>query len=345
MERLCGHVPVALRRPLSAITSGGGASVAVRLMLAAAAIVAAVVSSVALYAAFYKLYVPLLLHQAPVHLQYPPQGFGNTTATVSFVPKSNYKFLSTSQAYTVSLDLDVPTSDANRQIGNFMVFLELCDRRARAVHRSARPSILPYQSLPVRLLATAVRAVPLALGLSREATRIHIPLLEEMYDAHFSPVTSARIALSQPLQVYSAQISIRAQFAGLRYWMYYWRLPTSLLFIASAVVCQLVFAAISWSVLESYAQRTRTAALPAPTLGDDDSEPQTQPSSAHGSPIVRAMSFFDHQHGSGSRDQNVPDSADDLGSAGLGSPLLSLSRRPSSQSLRRRVSGRQTPSK
>ncbi|KAI9503272.1 putative adipose-regulatory protein-domain-containing protein [Coemansia spiralis] len=246
---------------LGLVSVRGGASIALRLLLALAALSAVLFSSVTLYGIFYKLYVPQLLHEAPVYLQYPHLTTDsatvavNTTALINFVPESNYKFLSTSQPYTVLLELDVPSSVANQELGNFMVYLEFRTRSGRVVQQSARPAILPYRSYVVRLMQIAIRAVPLALGLSKESDVLRIELMDVLYDRRFSPITNAHIALSKPLQVYSARIVIRAQFSGLRYWMYYWRLPTATIFISAAVMWQLLFTAGAWSVLESYTGR------------------------------------------------------------------------------------------
>ncbi|KAJ2295212.1 hypothetical protein IWW55_005523 [Coemansia sp. RSA 2706] len=316
-----------------------GAALAMRVLLVGAAVVAAVVSSAALYGLFYRLYVPQLMHQAPVHLQYAANG---TAAEVSFVAAAHYKFLSTSQAYTVALDLHVPASETNRALGVFMVELELRDRRGRAVHRSARAAMLPYRSAGVRALQTLVRAVPLALGLADESTWLHVPLLERAFDRHFTPITHAHVALSKPVQTYAASVTIRAQFSGLRYWMYYWRLPTALVFVAAAVAWQLVLAAVAWSVLESYARARAAPAAPRAdgqhagllalggqrgsgleSSGLDSPEPKTP--SLPGSPLVRALSFLDRQSApsdSEADEQSVPD--------GSSQP----------QSLRRRASGR-----
>ncbi|KAJ2553545.1 hypothetical protein EV175_002902 [Coemansia sp. RSA 1933] len=231
-----------------------GASLVVRVMLAAIALSAVVVSSIALYGIFYRLYVPQLMHESAVHFQYPTDG-GNTTALVTFVPETDYKFLSTSQAYTVSLDIDVPTSETNQQLGSFMVYLELQTRNGGVVKESARAAMVAYRSRMVRLLQTMVRAVPLALGLWRETDVVHVQLVDVLYDRHFSPITRAKVALSKPLQVYGARLVICAQFSGLRYWMYYWRLPTAIVFIGAAVAWQVLFTAGAWSVLESYTAR------------------------------------------------------------------------------------------
>ncbi|KAJ2664705.1 hypothetical protein IWW48_000652 [Coemansia sp. RSA 1200] len=236
-----------------------GASMVVRMMLVGAALSVVVFTSVALYGIFYRLYVPQLLHESPVYFHYPAHsdaGGSNTTAVVTFVPESDYKFLSTSQAYRVSLELEVPTSDTNQQVGSFMVYLELQTRQGVVVGQSARPAIMRYRSRMVRVMQTAVRAVPLALGLWREVDHLHVELVDVLYDRHFSPITSAHIALSKPLQVYGARLVICAQFSGLRYWMYYWRLSTAIVFIAAAVVWQTLLTAGAWSVFESYTARS-----------------------------------------------------------------------------------------
>ncbi|KAJ1960608.1 hypothetical protein GGI12_003707 [Dipsacomyces acuminosporus] len=249
---------VFLGKPLpSWVSTRSGVSLLVKATLAISALAAILFSSVTLYGIFYRLYVPRLMHEAPVYLQY--QSPTSISANISLVPRSNYKFLSASQAYSVSLLLDVPTSDTNQALGNFMVSLDLCSRSGDPVRSSSRPSILPYRSSLVKAMHTAVNAVPLLLRLSKEATTLHVELMDDLYDKHSSPITNARISLSKPLQVYTARIVFLAEFSGLRYWMYYWRVPTAIVFIAIAVMWQLLFTVISWSVLETY---TRSRLLP-----------------------------------------------------------------------------------
>ncbi|KAJ2000557.1 hypothetical protein GGI04_004103 [Coemansia thaxteri] len=246
------------------VSARNGASLAIRLTLGALALGAVLFSSVALYGVFYQLYVPKLLHEAAVHLQYGAEGAGSTTAHIDFVGKRDYRFLSTSQAYTVTLDLTVPTSEYNEGLGNFMIALDLLTATGRPVVSSARAAILPYRSGGVRALHTVVRAVPLALGLLREQTVLNVVLADGIYDKHFDPIVAARLSLSCPLHVYSASLVVAARFAGLRYWMYYCRAPVAVLFVAAAALWQLVLMAVAWSVLESYATRRSAAAAPPP---------------------------------------------------------------------------------
>ncbi|KAJ2359748.1 hypothetical protein IW150_007700, partial [Coemansia sp. RSA 2607] len=122
------HLLSSVRRRLpNWINTRTGLSTSVRLLLGSGAILAVLVSSITLYLAFYRLYVPKLVHQSPVYLQYPAANSGqNTTAVVNFVSAHSYKFLSTSQAYTVALRLTAPASEENLALGSFMVTVELC---------------------------------------------------------------------------------------------------------------------------------------------------------------------------------------------------------------------------
>ncbi|KAJ2682670.1 hypothetical protein H4R19_007093, partial [Coemansia spiralis] len=252
------------------------------------------------------------------------------------------------------------------QIGNFMVAIEMRNRQGAAMHQSARPSIVPYRSRLVRLMRTAVHAVPLALGLSRESLCLHIPLIDNMYDQHFSPITHAHISLSHPLQVYAAHITIRAQFTGLRYWMYYWSLPAALVFVSFGVVWQLIVSAIAWAILESHTggQQPAVAAPARHALPPgDDSAPASAPAAAPqkstfsqrhlsgsslGAPIARALGFGelpqqvpehndddDGPSSPGSVEQSVPGSDTD---AMPTPPAQTATQHPSSKSLRHRPS-------
>ncbi|KAJ2052649.1 hypothetical protein GGI08_004978 [Coemansia sp. S2] len=261
LQRQIQSIPLVSRLP-TWVSARSGASLAIRVTLATAALATVLVSSAVLYGMFYKLYVPKLLHEASVHLQYTSAT--NTSAYIGFVKKPNYRFLSTSQAYTVTLDLHVPTSEYNEKLGNFMISLDMLDAKAGLVYHAARAAILPYRSTAVRHLRTAVRAIPLALGLLEETTVLRVELATDLYDRMYSPIVAARLALSQPLQVYSATLTVAARFDGLRYWMYYWRTPVASLFISIAAMWQIVLMGVAWSVLEAYTSRSTTSTQHTP---------------------------------------------------------------------------------
>ncbi|KAJ2444642.1 hypothetical protein GGI03_007801 [Coemansia sp. RSA 2337] len=93
---------------------------------------------------------------------------------------------------------------------------------------------------------------------------LRVELANDLYDRMYSPIVAARLALSQPLQVYSATLTVAARFDGLRYWMYYWRTPVASLFISIAAMWQIVLMGVAWSVLEAYTSRSTTSTQHTP---------------------------------------------------------------------------------
>lgn len=78
-------------------------------------------------------------------------------------------------------------------------------------------AILTYQSLPLRLMRTAWKAVPLVLDWSKEEQILRVPLVEHFVEDTTNPVARAFIYISTPdLQVYRSTIHIDAHFHGLR---------------------------------------------------------------------------------------------------------------------------------
>jgi hypothetical protein len=66
---------------------------------------------------------------------------------------------------------------------------------------------------------------------------------------HFAAVS---ISSPLPLDVVKVSLQFKAHLSGLRYLMYYWRLPTALFFIVSFLTWSILFAAISWRVLSAW---------------------------------------------------------------------------------------------
>ncbi|KAG0789473.1 hypothetical protein G6F22_006697 [Rhizopus arrhizus] len=127
------------------------------------------------------------------------------------------KLLATDQAYDVSVQLYVPTSDINFNLGNFMVQLDLLLHNGSLLTTSSRPAILRYQSSPQRILRVLAKVVPLIIGWTDESQGINVPLMKGFIERKNQPVTHARITLSQPqLQLYKATLNIVADFHGLR---------------------------------------------------------------------------------------------------------------------------------
>ncbi|KAF9328515.1 Berardinelli-Seip congenital lipodystrophy 2 (seipin) [Podila minutissima] len=215
--------------------------------------------SVAAYLSFYWLYIPQRGHVGQVHLQYekprlPGVMTAGPSAEIDFSRGGRYgQFLRADQAYDISVNLAVPTSEQNVAIGNFMVVVTLLRADGKIIMSSSRPAILTYQSQPLRLMRTAWKAVPLVLDWSKEDQVLKVPMIENYIEDSANPVTRAYVEISHPdLQVYRSTIHIDAHFHGLRYFMYYWKVSTALVFMAVFIFWEIIFSVVTWQVLAGW---------------------------------------------------------------------------------------------
>ncbi|SAL96315.1 hypothetical protein [Absidia glauca] len=207
-------------------------------------------TSIAAYLTFYHHYVPQTLHSQPIFFQYghidqrnqvAPKGIIDLTGGYQKVP------LRHEQAYNVFVQLHVPNSNINFDLGNFMVNVELLSTDNAVISQSSRAGILRYQSHAQRLLHVLSKALPLLAGLTEESQVINIPLIEDFMEQKSNPVVQAAVTLSNPaLQIYDAHFSIRADFRGLRYYMYHRRIPTAVTFIVIFMLIELMCATVAW---------------------------------------------------------------------------------------------------
>ncbi|KAH7054139.1 putative adipose-regulatory protein-domain-containing protein [Linnemannia elongata] len=215
--------------------------------------------SLAAYLSFYWIYIPQRGHVGQVHLQYDrptvPGVIGHgPSAEIDFTRGGRYdQFLRGDQAYDISMNLHVPTSEKNVAIGNFMVVVTLLRADGKTIMTSSRPGILTYHSAPLKLMKTAWKAVPLVLDWSKEDQLIKLPLIENYVEDSSNPVARAFVEISTPdLQVYRSTIHIDAHFHGLRYFMYYYKVLTALVFMAVFIFWEIIFSVVTWQVLAGW---------------------------------------------------------------------------------------------
>ncbi|KAF8932893.1 Berardinelli-Seip congenital lipodystrophy 2 (seipin) [Haplosporangium gracile] len=215
--------------------------------------------SLAAYLSFYWIYIPQRGHVGQVHLQYDrptvPGVIGHgPSAEIDFTRGGRYdQFLRGDQAYDISINLHVPTSEKNVAIGNFMVVVTLLRVDGKTIMTSSRPGILTYHSTPLKLMKTAWKAVPLVLDWSKEDQIIKLPLIENYVEDSSNPVARAFVEISTPdLQVYKSSIHIDAHFHGLRYFMYYYKISTALVFMAVFIFWEIIFSVVTWQVLAGW---------------------------------------------------------------------------------------------
>jgi len=200
----------------------------------------------AAYIAFYMTHVPKTAHIEPVYLQY--HNGTNPAALVDLTHEGTYsKPLRHEQQYKVDIHFHVPSSETNFDIGNFMVRVDLKTADDKTVAFSSRPSILRYQSALHRTLAVFAKALPLVLGIAKETQTLVVPMMEHFVEDQTHPVTKAIVSVSDSrLQIYTMHLHLVADFHGLRYYMYYHRILTAMVFITLFIFIELSCATVAW---------------------------------------------------------------------------------------------------
>ncbi|KAI8920152.1 putative adipose-regulatory protein-domain-containing protein [Powellomyces hirtus] len=221
------------------------------------AVFAALLSiAVAVYALFYCVYIPQVTWVIPVYMQYGSPGtISQPQAYVDFTggrARQQSAYLTPEQHYDLALELVVPDSDRNFELGNFMVRIDLYTKDNKTTASSSRPATLEYRTPLLRTMRTLWNGLPLLLGLSKEAQTVKLLLLEKYEEMQASPIHHALIHLSDArLQLYETRLHIDANFQGLRYFMYHWQATTGAVFVAGFMFWGTLMCFMGWRLLLS----------------------------------------------------------------------------------------------
>ncbi|ESP02916.1 hypothetical protein LOTGIDRAFT_212437 [Lottia gigantea] len=185
--------------------------------------------SVFVFASFYWLYMPSSSHINKVHFDFEvcDEGIGLCsfpTANVSFGKDGNREeILRAGQVYRILINLEVPESPVNHDLGMFMVRLKMYDRNGKVTSKSSRSTVLHYQSVLLNIMKTLVLAPLLISGATEEKQELEIEMFPSYIDNYNHPSTGAMVEIqSKKIQLYTATLNIYAYFTGLRYYLFYW---------------------------------------------------------------------------------------------------------------------------
>ncbi|KAH0341780.1 hypothetical protein KCU81_g6032, partial [Aureobasidium melanogenum] len=222
--------------------------------------------SVAAYLAFYWTYIPRIGFSRPIHLQFdslesPPWGVANLAPDLVSL-----------QPYDVKVQIRLPRTKTNTEIGNFMIETTLYapgekgsvidDSRipvakdpntSKILASSRRSAILTYYSPVVDLARKATELHWLILGWRLEAETLEIPVFSGVSFAKGwrNVPDTMQIQVQSParMQIYEANVVFKARFQGLRWIMYNHRITSAIVFIGAFWGTEVLFTAICWAIL------------------------------------------------------------------------------------------------
>ncbi|KAJ8396431.1 hypothetical protein AAFF_G00017370 [Aldrovandia affinis] len=211
-----------------------------------------------IYGSFYYSYMPTVSFTTPVHYYYRTDCDSSISALCSF-PRANVSLLRNGrhqvmlygQPYQISLELEMPESPANQQLGMFMVMMSCYTKGGQTTTSVARSAMLHYRSSLLQTLSTLFFSPLLVSGLSEQKQLVEVELFSDHRENSYHPTTGAVIEIqSRRAQIYGAQLRIHAHFTGIRYFLYNFPLMSAVIGVASN------FTFLSVMVLFSYLQFT-----------------------------------------------------------------------------------------
>lgn len=220
-----------------------------------------VLLSLFIYAIMRRIMVPQKLHVKPVHLYFNPECQIERVSTSCPFPQAEFllsggkKLLSSGHYYTVALELELPESPVNEEIGVFMINITFYTTGNRFLSTSARPAMLHYKSPLLHTMSTFLYSFLLLTGLSEQKQSLTLPLYENYYEPYGDGSISATVSiLNHRIQLYSAVLTIDANFSGFTYYLYQWPVSMSVIVVVSIFITLCTCTVIMWvrDVLRDY---------------------------------------------------------------------------------------------
>ncbi|XP_076442498.1 seipin-like isoform X2 [Babylonia areolata] len=185
-------------------------------------------TSVLLYASFYHFYVPTASLVRPAHFQFRvcPNGVGMCsfpTTNITLCAPNCAEVLGRGQQYRVILQLLIPDSAPNRDVGMFMIQGKMYDQQGTVIQKSSRAAAVKYQSDTLKLIQTFVLSPFYVTAFAEETQTLAIELFEDFRDDYYQPAVGVLLEIhSRYLSFYSAELQFHACYAGLKYYLFYY---------------------------------------------------------------------------------------------------------------------------
>ncbi|XP_067374015.1 seipin-like isoform X2 [Channa argus] len=222
-----------------------------------------------LYGSFYYSYMPRATFSTPVHYHYRTDcdSHGSLFCTYPLanisLMRNKKHVLTFGQAYRISLQLEMPESPANQELGMFMIKTTCFSQDGGKVSSSVRSSMLRYRSDLLRSLGTLLFLPAFLTGAAEQKQVIEVELFSDYTDDPYSPSIVVVIEiLSNKVQLYSSHLYVHAHFTGIRYLLFYFPVSSALVGVSSNFIFLSVLFILSYMRLllrvESRPDQVRT---------------------------------------------------------------------------------------
>ncbi|XP_030763023.1 seipin isoform X2 [Sitophilus oryzae] len=255
--------------------------------------------SIFMYLAFYYVYVPTLRHERPVHLKFKPCGTtydhqlekGMCSFPSAYVQlTSRQQLLMMGQPYRISLDLEMPESPVNKELGMFMVCVDFKSSEGKTIANSCRSTMLHYRSLLLDSLYKLFYIPFFIFGSTEEKQNIHVELFSDYKESEYEPVTDIFIEIqTKHIEIYSAKFSVNAEFSGLRYVMFNYPVLSATFGISSNLFFIALVCLINWYQIINSDEYLQYVESQKTVLNLNNEEYNTDSDSSEGSYLITGV--------------------------------------------------------
>jgi seipin len=219
-------------------------------------------ASLFMYGAFYYAYMPKEIHEVDINFQF--DACDTAMGMCSYPNASVYldsktKQLMTGQPYSINMQLEVPDSPTNQDVGMFMSCIHVKTKDKKTIDEKCRSNMLEYRSDLLRIIETLVFSPFLLSSSTSQRQWISINYFEMFMDNPHSPATNIDLEIrSKFFQVYSASLQVHAEFSGLRRILYRHPWFSTVVGVSSNMIILSIIILISWTTF--FAESTRPVA-------------------------------------------------------------------------------------
>ncbi|CAG2217421.1 BSCL2 [Mytilus edulis] len=188
----------------------------------------------------------------PVHLNFRTCDVGIgacsfPSANISLLKSGQENMFVTGQLYSIVLNLDLPESNVNKELGMFIVKLQLYNKNGESLSSATRSTMLHYRSELLRVLDTFVFSPLLLSGFVEQKQMLMIEFFSNYVDDAYNPAVGIIVEIQNlHVQLYTMVLKMYAKFTGLRYFLYHWPMMSALFGISCNLVMLLFIALLSW---------------------------------------------------------------------------------------------------
>eukprot|EP00002_Diphylleia_rotans_P037815 TRINITY_DN8499_c0_g1_i1.p1 TRINITY_DN8499_c0_g1~~TRINITY_DN8499_c0_g1_i1.p1 ORF type:complete len:309 (+),score=34.67 TRINITY_DN8499_c0_g1_i1:53-979(+) len=145
----------------------------------------------------------------------------------------NKRLLTAGYPYSVEIQLLMPESDLNLNLGMFTIQLDMIGTANQTLATSKRSTMLRYRPPSVRGFDSILFFLPHYFGLMEHTQDVNVLLLHDFIESNEQPFHHAKLTIHVPsIHIYSSKLNVKANLRGLVYFLTEWTWTSAVLCIS-----------------------------------------------------------------------------------------------------------------